>query len=41
MISKNESIKEHNEIDFLCGDINDKGLKILWKKINGLYKAAV
>lgn len=34
-------IEEHCEIDFLGGDINDKGLKILWKRINGLYKADV
>jgi glycosyltransferase involved in cell wall biosynthesis len=35
------TIKNHPEIDFLGGDINDKGLKILWKRINGLYKATV
>ncbi|MCB2357871.1 glycosyltransferase family 2 protein [Clostridium estertheticum] len=34
-------IKEHPEIDFLGGDIDDRGLKILWKQINGLYKANV
>lgn len=34
-------IEKHPEIDFLGGDINDKGLKILWKKINGLYKVDV
>jgi len=34
-----KTIKKHPEIDFLGGDINDRGLKILWKQINGLYKA--
>ena len=34
-------IQEHQEIDFLGGDIDDKGLKILFKRIHGLYKANV
>jgi len=36
-----KTIKEHQEIDFLGGDIDDRGLKILWKKISGLYRANV
>lgn len=36
-----KTIQEHSEIDFLGGDIDDRGLKILWKRINGLYKANV
>lgn len=36
-----ETIQKHPEIDFLGGNIDDRGLKILWKKINGLYKANV
>jgi glycosyltransferase involved in cell wall biosynthesis len=36
-----KTIKEHPEIDFLGGAINDRGLKILWKQINGLYKANI
>lgn len=36
-----ETINDNPEIDFLGGDIDDRGLKILWKKINGLYKADV
>lgn len=35
------TIQENPEIDFLGGDIDDRGLKILWKKIDGLYKANV
>lgn len=35
------TIQEHPEIDFLGGDIDDKGLKILWRRIKGLYKANV
>lgn len=34
-------IQDYPQIDFLGGDIDDKGLKILWKKINGLYKANI
>lgn len=34
-------IQDHPEIDFLGGDIDDRGLKILWKQIDGLYKANV
>lgn len=36
-----KTIKDHHEIDFLGGDIDDRGLKILWKRIDGLYKANV
>jgi len=36
-----KTIQEHPEIDFLGGDIDDKGLMILWKRIEGLYKANV
>lgn len=36
-----KTIQEHPEIDFLGGDIDDRGLKILWKRIKGLYKADV
>jgi len=36
-----KTLKEHPKIDFLGGDINDRGLKILWKQINGLYKANI
>lgn len=36
-----KTILENPEIDFLGGDIDDRGLKILWKRINGLYKADV
>lgn len=36
-----KTIQENSNIDFLGGDIDDKGLKILWKKINGLYKTSV
>jgi len=36
-----KTIRENPEIDFLGGDFQDQGLKILWKKINGLYKANV
>ena len=36
-----KTIKEHPEIDFLGGDIDGRGLKVLWKKISGLYKANV
>jgi len=36
-----KTIQENPDIDFLGGDIDDKGLKIIWKKINGLYKASV
>jgi len=35
------TIQEHPEIDFLGGDIDDRGLKILWRKIEGIYKANV
>ncbi|WP_339266770.1 glycosyltransferase family A protein [Paenibacillus sp. FSL R5-0470] len=35
------TIQKHPEIDFLGGDIDDKGLKILWRRIKGLYKANV
>lgn len=35
------TIKKHPEIDFLGGDIDDRGLKILWRRIEGLYKANV
>ncbi|AIQ60522.1 glycosyltransferase family 2 protein [Paenibacillus borealis] len=35
------TIQKHPEIDFLGGDIDDKGLKILWRRIEGLYKANV
>ena len=35
------TINAHPEIDFLGGDFNDKGLKILWKKIKVLYKARI
>lgn len=34
-------IKEYPEIDFLGGDFDKKGLKILWKKVRSLYKANV
>ncbi|MBW9173578.1 glycosyltransferase family 2 protein [Clostridium estertheticum] len=34
-------IQDHPEIDFLGGDIDNRGLKILWKRIKGLYKADV
>lgn len=34
-------IQNHPEIDFLGGDIDNRGLKILWRKINRLYKADV
>ena len=34
-------LKNHPEIDFLGGDIDDKGLKILTRRIEGLYKANV
>lgn len=36
-----KTLQEHPEIDFLGGDIDGNGLKILWKRINGLYKADV
>lgn len=36
-----KTIQKHPEIDFLGGDIDNKGLKILWKRIKGLYKADV
>ncbi|MBU3101557.1 glycosyltransferase family 2 protein [Clostridium sp. DSM 17811] len=36
-----KTIQEHPEIDFLGGDIDNRGLKILWKRIKGLYKADV
>jgi len=36
-----KTIQDNPEIDFLGGDIDERGLKILWKKINGLYKADV
>ena len=36
-----KTIREHPSIDFLGGDIDDKGLKILWRRIEGLYKANV
>ena len=36
-----KTINENPEIDFLGGDIDNRGLKILWKKIKGLYKANV
>ena len=36
-----KTIQEKPDIDFLGGDINGNGLKILWKQINGLYKASV
>ncbi|NMM65094.1 glycosyltransferase family 2 protein [Clostridium sp. P21] len=36
-----KTIKDHHEIDFLGGDIDDRGLKILWKRIHGLYKANI
>jgi len=36
-----KTIQAHPDIDFLGGDIDDKGLKILWKRIEGLYKANV
>ncbi|MBU3178168.1 glycosyltransferase family 2 protein [Clostridium estertheticum] len=36
-----ETIKEHPEIEFLGGNIDNKELKILWKKIDYLYKANV
>ncbi|MEI2396970.1 glycosyltransferase family 2 protein [Paenibacillus phytohabitans] len=35
-----KTISDNPGIDFLGGDINSKGLKILWKSINGLYKAS-
>ncbi|MFE4714640.1 glycosyltransferase family 2 protein [Paenibacillus sp. NPDC056722] len=35
------TIKKHPEIDFLGGDIDEKGLKILFRRIEGLYKANV
>lgn len=35
------TIQEYPDIDFLGGDINDRGLKILWRKIDGIYKANV
>ncbi|MEK5418898.1 glycosyltransferase family 2 protein [Paenibacillus sp. FSL L8-0708] len=36
-----ETIKKHPNIDFLGGDIDDMGLKILWRHIEGLYEANV
>ena len=36
-----KTVTEHPEIDFLGGNMDDKILKILWKKIDGLYKANV
>ncbi|PRR81765.1 glycosyltransferase family 2 protein [Clostridium vincentii] len=36
-----KTIQEHPEIDFLGGDIDNRGLKILWRQINGLYEANV
>jgi len=36
-----KTIQEHPSIDFLGGDIDGKGLKILWKRIEVLYKANV
>jgi glycosyltransferase involved in cell wall biosynthesis len=36
-----KTIINNPEIDFLGGDISDDGLKILWRRINGLYKAKV
>lgn len=35
------TITSNSEIDFLGGDIDNKGLKILWRKIDSLYKANV
>lgn len=34
-------IKQNPEIDFLGGPFNEKKLRILWKKIDTLYKASV
>lgn len=36
-----ETIREHPGIDFIGGDVDDRGLKILLKKIKGLYRANV
>ena len=36
-----KAIQEHHDIDFLGGDTDDQGLKILWRRIKGLYKANV
>jgi glycosyltransferase involved in cell wall biosynthesis len=36
-----KTIEAYPDIDFLGGDIDDKGLKILWRRITGLYKANV
>ncbi|AIQ70697.1 glycosyltransferase family 2 protein [Paenibacillus graminis] len=35
------TLLKNPEIDFLGGDIDNKGLKILWRQINGLYKAKI
>lgn len=35
------TIKSNLDIDFLGGDIDDNGLKILWRRIDGLYKADI
>lgn len=34
-------IDQNGDIDFLGGDIHDKGQRILFRKINGLYKANI
>lgn len=36
-----KTIYENPEIDFLGGDIDNRGLKILWNRVNSLYKANV
>lgn len=36
-----KAIMDVPDIDFLGGDINSKGLKILWKRIDRLYKASI
>ncbi len=34
-------IQKHPKIDFLGGDFDNSGLRILWKEIKGLYKANI